>query len=288
MAYYTIRLDPDSSKYCTLILPWGKYSYQRLPMGINGAPDIFQEKMSALMSGLEFVRTYIDDVLVLTKSSFQDHLEKLRQVLIKLRDAGIKANAPKCKFCATEVKYLGYVLTRNGIKPQTKKVAAILALTPPKNVRELRHFLGLVQYYRDLWEKRSDTLAPLTDLVGECGVTKSTKKKGTKKKPFFWTDVHQQAFNAVKTYIARDVILAYPDFSKTFDIYTDSSLRQLGAVIVQNNRPIAFFSRKLTGTQTKYSITELELLSIVETLKEFRGMLWGQKIRVFTDHQNLV
>ena len=123
------------------------------------------------MSGLEFVRTYIDDVLVLTKSSFQDHLEKLRQVLIKLRDAGLKVNAPKCKFCATEVKYLGYVLTRNGIKPQTKKVAAILALTPPKNVRELRHFLGLVQYYQDLWEKRSNTLAPLTDLVGECGVT---------------------------------------------------------------------------------------------------------------------
>ena len=90
MAYYTIHLDPNSSKYCTLILPWGKYSYQRLPMGINGAPDIFQEKMSALMSGLEFVRTYIDDVLVLTKSSFQDHLEKLRQVLIKLRDAGLK------------------------------------------------------------------------------------------------------------------------------------------------------------------------------------------------------
>ena len=273
MGYYTIRLDPDSSKYCTLILPWGKYSYQRLPMGISGAPDIFQEKMSGLMAGLEFVRTYLDDVLVLTKDSFHDHLEKLREVLIRLRDAGLKANAPKCKFCATEVKYLGYVLTRNGIKPQAKKVAAILALTPPQSVKELRHFLGLVQYYRDLWEKRSHTLAPLTDLVGECGVTKSTKSKGTKKKPFYWTADHQRAFDDVKTYIARDVILAYPNFSEGFDIYTDSSKRQLGSVIVQNNRPIAFFSRKLNNAQMKYSVTELELLSIVEALKEFRGML---------------
>jgi hypothetical protein len=98
---------------------------------------------------------------------------------------------------------------------------------------------------------------------------------------------HQQAFDSLKTTIARDVVLAYPDFNEVFEIYTDASTRQLGAVIVQNNRPIAFFSRKLTETQQKYSVTELELLSIVETLKEFRGMLWGQKIKVYTDHQNL-
>ena len=82
--------------------------------------------------------------------------------------------------------------------------------------------------------------------------------------------------------------MAYPDYSKVFEIYTDASSRQLGAVITQNNRPIAFFSRKLNEAQTKYSVTELELLSIIETLKEFRGMLWGQKIKVFTDHMNLM
>jgi len=87
--------------------------------------------------------------------------------------------------------------------------------------------------------------------------------------------------------IARDVVLAYPDFSEVFEIYTDASSRQLGAVITQKERPIAFFSRKLSTAQQKYSVTELELLSIVETLKEFRGMLWGQRIKVYTDHQNL-
>ncbi len=118
-------------------------------------------------------------------------------------------------------------------------------------------------------------------------MTKSTKKKGTKKKKFHWDECHQQAFDTIKSTIARDVVLAYPNYEKQFEIYTDASSRQLGAVIVQDNRPISFFSRKLTETQRKYSVTELELLSIVETLNEFRGMLWGQDIKVFTDHLNL-
>ena len=285
MGYYTIRLDPDSQKICTVILPWGKYAYLRLPMGIAGSPDIFQEKMSNLMANLEFVRVYLDDILTITKSTFDDHLEKLRLVLVKLKDANLRVNVAKSLFCSTEVEYLGYILTRDGIKPQSNKVAAILALLPPTSVRTLRRFLGLVQYYRDLWEKRSDILAPLTDLVGECGVTKSKKSKA---KPWHWDDVHQDAFEAAKATIARHVVLAYPNFDQVFEIYTDASSRQLGAVISQENRPIAFFSRKLTKAQEKYSITELELLSIVETLKEFRGMLWGMKIKIYTDHMNLM
>jgi len=136
-------------------------------------------------------------------------------------------------------------------------------------------------------EEKSSPIAPLTDLVGECGQTKATKKKGTKKKPWYWAQRHQDAFEATKIALAREVMLAYPDFTIPFDIYTDASSRQLGAVICQRNRPIAFFSRKLSETQRKYSVTELELLSIVECLKEFKGMLWGQRIKVYTDHKNL-
>ena len=287
MGYYTIRLDPDASKICTIIFPWGKYSYKRLPMGVAGSPDIFQAKMSELMVALEFVRAYLDDLLVITRASLEDHLEKLRKVLTRLRDAGLKVNADKSKFCAHETEYLGYVLTRNGIKPQTNKVQAILAITPPKNVKELRSFLGMIQYYRDLWARRSDMLAPLTSLVGECGQTKVTKAKGTKKVPWHWDEVHQKAFDDAKATIAKEVILAYPDFNKVFEIFTDASTKQLGAVITQANRPIAFFSRKLSIPQQKYSVTEIELLAIVETLKEFKGMLWGQQIKVYTDHLNL-
>lgn len=287
MGYYTIRLDPDASRICTIVLPWGKYSYKRLPMGISGSPDIFQAKMSDLMAELEYVRTYIDDLLVISNSDFNDHLEKVKVVLKRLREARLRVNAPKSTFAQSEVEYLGYILSRDGIKPQPDKVQAILAIQPPTSVKTLRSFLGIVQYYRDMWEKRSEMLAPLTDLVAECGVTKSTKKKGTRKRPWYWDDRHQKAFDDVKATIARDVVLAYPDYSEEFEIYTDASKYQLGAVIVQHNRPVAFFSRKLTEVQQKYSITELELLAIVETLKEFKGMLWGQRIKVYTDHKNL-
>jgi hypothetical protein len=148
-------------------------------------------------------------------------------VLTRLRDAGLKVNAAKSSFCAHEIEYLGYILTRDGIKPQPKKMQAILALNLPNNVRELRHFLGMVQYYRDMWAKRSEMLAPLTDLVGECSETKTTKKNKTKKKPWWWDTIHQEAFDNVKAAIAKETVLAYPDFSKPFEIYTDASSQTL-------------------------------------------------------------
>jgi hypothetical protein len=138
-----------------------------------------------------------------------------------------------------------------------------------------------------MWARRSEMLAPLTDLVGECRETKPTKKKKTKKKPWWWDPIHQQAFDNVKAAIAKETVLAYLDFLKSFEIYTDASATQLGAMIAQDNRPIVLFSRKLTKMQQKYSVTEIELLAIVETLKEFKGMLWGQDIKVYIDHKNL-
>ncbi len=106
-------------------------------------------------------------------------------------------------------------------------------------------------------------------------------------KPWNWNPIHQQEFDNVKAAIAKETVLAYPDLLKPFEIYTDASSMQLEAVITQDNRPIAFFSRKLSKTQQKYSVTEIELLAIVETLKEFKGLLWGQDIKVYTDHKNL-
>ena len=165
---------------------------------------------------------------------------------------------------------MGYALTRQGIAPQTKKIDSILALSPPTKVKELRTFLGMVQYYQDMWKSQSEMLAPLTDLVGKCGQTKVTKAKGSKKAPWHWDENNQQAFDQVKATICQDVVLAYPDFSKPFKIYTDASATQLGAVITQDNRPLAFFSSKLSDTQNQYSITKIEQLAIVEALKEFK------------------
>ena len=129
---------------------------------------------------------------------------------------GVKVNTRKSCFCAMETEYLRYILSRDGIKPQPKKVQAILALTLPLNVKQLSRFLGMVQYYRDIWARRSEILAPLSDLVGECGHTKVTKATNTKKQLWHWDPVHQQAFDTVKATIACDVTLAYPDYSQGF------------------------------------------------------------------------
>jgi hypothetical protein len=273
IGYYTIRLDPDASRICIIIFPGGKCSYKRLPIGIAGSPDIFQAKMLKLMATLEFAQTYLDDLLCIAKGKLEDHLQHLRKVLIRLQDAGLKVNTDKSKFCAFESEYLGNILTRDRINPQANKVQAILALKPLTNVKELPCFLGVVEYYQDLWAKRSEILAPVTNLVQKCGQTKNTNAKGTKKVPWHST-------------IAKVVVFAYPDCNKVFEVYR--CFIYPGSVITQSNRPLVFFSRKLTEMQQKYSVTEIELLAIVETVKEFKGTLWGQNLIVNTDHQNLM
>jgi hypothetical protein len=116
---------------------------------------------------------------------------------------------------------------------------------------------------------------------------KNHRKNKVKNTPWHWDSIHQIAFDNVKAAIIKEVVLVYPDFLKPIEIYTNASTKQLGAVITQENRPIVFFSRKLSDTQSKYTVTKLELLAIVETLKEFNRMLWGQRINVYTDHKNL-
>jgi hypothetical protein len=141
MGYYTIRLDPTASKMCTIIFPWGKYSHKRLPMGFERSANIFQAQIMDMMASLEFVRAYMDNLLIITRGILDEHLQKMETVLTRLRDAGLKVNMAKSSFCAKEIKYLGYILARDGIKPQPKKVQGIHALNPPNNVKELKHFL---------------------------------------------------------------------------------------------------------------------------------------------------
>ncbi len=208
------------------------------------------------MESMEYAQAYLDDILCISRSSLEGHLKKLEEVLRRLSDAGLKVNAEKSTFCTLEIEYLVYILIRDGSKPQSNKLQAILTIQPPTNVKQLRHFLGKVQYYRDLWARWSKMLAPLTALVGECSQTKVKRAIGTKKVAWHWDEVHQRAFNHVKATITGEVVLVYTDFFKVFEIYTDALSKQLGAVITQENKPNAFFSRKLSYTQRKYSVTK--------------------------------
>ena len=257
-----------------MVLPFGKYEYLKLPMGLINSPDIFQEKISELFYGFEHVRAYIDDILLTTKKDWSDHLLHLEQVLQKLAEAGLKVNADKSFFGRHECEYLGYWVTRTGIRPLVKKVQAITNIKAPTTQKQVRSFVGLVNYYRDMWPRRSHMLAPLT------------KRTATNVK-FKWSDTEQKAFEDIKREVAREVLLSYPNFNEEFAIHADASKTQLGGIISQKGKPVAFYSRKLNDAQTRYTTTERELLSIVETLKEFRTILLGQRIKIYTDHKNL-
>ena len=141
------------------------------------------------------------------------------------------------------MEYLGFWVTRNGIFPVNKKVEDIVNMTPPKNIRQVCAFLVLVNYYRDMCDRRSHLLQPLTAVT-------SNKVK------FKWTDTEQQAFDKIKQIVACNILLIYPDFNERFDIYTDASDFQLGVVIIQNGKPIDFHSSKLTTAQSHYTVTE--------------------------------
>jgi transposase InsO family protein len=185
-------------------------------------------------------------------------------------------NAKKSEWAVQETDWLGHWITPTGLKPWRKKVDAILSLARPTTLKQLRSFIGAVNFYRDMYPKRSHILAPLTEL---------TKHKG---KVLPWTQECEKAFNNIRSIMAQEVLLRYPDHNQPYHIYTDASDYQLGAVIMQNDAPVAFYSRKLNPAQRNYTTMEKELLSIVETCKEFRNNLYGCKeLHIHTDHKNL-
>ena len=153
MGYYHIEISAKSKELFTIVTQWGKYEYQRPPMGLCNSPDIFQEKMSELFVGIDTVRVYIDDLLHVTKGSWAEHLTFLEEMFTRLQKAGLKANSIKSCFGAHKFDYLGYHVTHDGVMPIPKKVEAIQALAVPKICKQLRQFIGMINSYRDMWQK---------------------------------------------------------------------------------------------------------------------------------------
>jgi transposase InsO family protein len=272
MQYYTFELDDETSDLCTIATPFGLYRYKRLPMGVTPAPDIAQEIMDKLFHHLEECDVYIDDVGVFS-NDYDEHIKSLDKILTILQDNGFTINPDKCEWAVQETDWLGYWLTPTGLKPWRKKIDAILRMQIPETPKQIRSFVGSVNFYRNMWPRRAHVLAPLTSLQG--------------KKNIVWTDVHTKAFNEMKALMAQDCLLSYPDPNIPYDIETDASDYQMGAVIKQNGRPVAYFSRKLRDAQLNYTTIEKETLSIVECLREFHSMLYGARITIYTDHQNM-
>jgi Reverse transcriptase (RNA-dependent DNA polymerase) len=187
MGYYHIKLDADAQKLCTIVFPWGKYKYKRLPMGIKIAtsPDVFQNVMTTLTKDMEYVKTYLDDLLILSNNNFKDHLLKLEMVQVRLSTAGMRVNASKSKFFSEQNEYLSYWITRKDIQQVHSKVEAMLNVKALKTRKELRQFIGIVNYYCNMWFCRSELLVPLISLT-------SSQAK------IEWLSSHQQAFDKIK------------------------------------------------------------------------------------------
>jgi len=162
-------------------------------MGLCNSLNIFQDKMSGLMEDLEYVCAYIDDLLVITNGSYEHYLEKIAKVFTKLRNARLKVNMKKSFFSRAELEYLGYWITHDGIQPMANKVHAITNIAPPKTKKELRRFIGMLNYYHDMWTRRSHILAPLALVT-----SKTTK--------WVWGEEQQNAFDTMQKIISREVL----------------------------------------------------------------------------------
>jgi Reverse transcriptase (RNA-dependent DNA polymerase)/RNase H-like domain found in reverse transcriptase len=239
LAFYHIGLSPRSKEVCTMVVPWGLYEYDRLPQGLSLSADVLMARMQALLGHLPFVLVYFDDILIFTKGSVAQHIFHINNVLQRLSRAKLHINLEKSHFFASKVKYLGFILSREGIRSDPEKVSAIKNIAIPKTRKQLRSFIGLCSFIRETINRYSDRMAPLTDLL-------STKKA------FKWTNDHTLAFKAVQTAVINSTMLSFPDYTRPFEIFCDASNVQLGAIVAQKTsdvqtggperfKPIAFF-----------------------------------------------
>ena len=274
--YWQIEVDPESRKKTAFIIHAGLFEFNVMPFGLRNAPSCFQRLMEYVLRGLNWriALIYLDDVLVYSRT-FEEHLQHLRLVFDRFREAGLKLKPKKCFFGQKDVKFLGQVISTEGVQPDPAKIEAIKEYPVPRKVKDVRAFLGLANYYRKFVKDFAKIAGPLQELT----------KKGLK---FQWTDECQAAFDLLKTALTQAPILAYPDFTLPFDLYDDASDDALGMVLgqIQNGREvvISYGGSKLLPTEKTYSVTEREALAAVAGVKYFQPYLYARKFTIHTDH----
>ena len=279
-AYHQIPMKQESKPLTAFTVPGlGLFEFNRMPYGVVGGPSVFQELIDKVIgSELEpYAFSYLDDVIIVTET-FEEHLRWLRHVLKRIADAGLTINREKSEFCRSEVKYLGVLVNRDGFRPDPDKIAPIMDYPVPKNLKQLRRFLGMASWYRKFLENFATIAEPLTSLT----------KKGVK---YEWSDAHRYAFEQVKALVASAPVLHRPSFEHQFIIHTDASDTGLGAVLTQSidgeERVLSFASRTLSAAERNYSVTERECLAVLWAVQKFRSYVEGYKFKVITDHSSL-
>ena len=259
--------------------PEGLWVYKRLPMGMRSAPRSFHFVIERLVKSIPNCQAYVDD-LVLASDTWEEHLEDLENIFSIFKKANLKFKAEKCFFGLKAVQFLGFLMNKDGIAPDSDKTEPIKNYPIPTNVKEMRSFNGFSNYFRSFIPNYSLMMRPLYHLT-------------RKKNPFIWTDECQRAFNAIREAIINDVMLVHPDYSKPLVICSDASDYAVGYFLAQETqkgvlKPIAFGGRSLIDAETRYSVTEKELLAIKCALEKFHHYVIGHKFKIFTDHSALL
>ncbi len=281
-AYNFLRIKAGHEFKTAFVTKYGQYEFLVMPFGLANAPAQFQRFMNDLFRDKigNYVLVYLDDIVIYS-NDLESHKKHVAEVLEILEANDLKCKPEKCHFYQESIKYLGYIISANGISMDPEKVEAITEWPTPRNVKQLQTLLGFANFYRSLINNFADITAPLTKLL----------KKDSK---FGWSNEQQNAFLRLKAAFRSDTFLAHPNEEEPFIVEGDASDHAIGSILSQKDsagilRPVAFFSRQMIPAERNYEIYDKELLIIVESLKHWRHFLQGGKhpVTVFSDHKNL-
>uniref|UniRef100_A0A383WFN5 Reverse transcriptase n=1 Tax=Tetradesmus obliquus TaxID=3088 RepID=A0A383WFN5_TETOB len=277
--YWQIRISEEDIPKTAFRTRYGHYEWRVMPFGLTNAPATFQALMNDVLRPFldDFVIVYLDDILIFSKT-LEEHLEHVDKVLTALKKARLYAGLDKCAFAMKEVAFLGHIVSGEGIKMDPKKVEAVREWPAPRNVTEVRSFLGLTGFYRRFIHHYAHKALPLTNLTAG----------GAKWK---WRgDVEAKAFEDLKNALVSAPVLVTPDSTLPYEVYTDASKFALGAVLLQNQgkglQPVAYLSRKLNAAERNYPTGDREMLGIYYALQIWRCYLEGASFKVNSDHLN--
>ena len=273
--YYQICMKTGDEWKTAFKTKYGLYEWLVMPFGLTNAPSTFMRLMNHVLREClgKFVVVYFDDILIYSRT-IDDHVMHVRKVLEILRVEKLYANLKKCSFCMDRVNFLGFVVSSKCLDVDVEKVKAIREWPTPTNISQVRSFHGLASFYRRFIKDFSSIAAPLNEIV--------KKNVG-----FNWGNAQEHTFNLLKDKLCDALLSVLPNFDKTFEIEYDASGIGIEVVLMQEGRPICYFSEKLNGATLWYLTCDKELYALVRALQTWQQYLWPKEFVIHTDHESL-